>query len=412
MEPITNRQGLIDGLRKAATLEHQVICRYLYAAFSLKSRCEEGGVSRLQLETVREWRASLFRVAREEMGHLGLVCNLLTSVGSPAYFEPPRRRGSKLGLRPFSMNLLGEFIRIEREHDPAGQAGSIGAQYARLRRGFESVARSNPLLFVGAPKAQVENESLELPPGWFNINLHAVLDAPSAASAIDLILEESGGSDEAAHAEEFEAVRRSYSELLDAGPAFDPVRDMAEDPSLGEHDMAITHPVTRRAAELFNEAYEVMLMLMLRFYVPASESDEERDVLQKTAFFPLMTMVLRPLGELLAVMPLSEAYEARAAASGAPRYVAAGPTFECRPELALPVETLGAWTLLQERLDELDHRCAGLAAAVERSEETWSRSVQERTAFLSRNLRGIASDFRRRMNTESIQVRHLLKALL
>src|SRR5437899_12945909 len=39
---IEHREALIDMLRQAAELEHGIMCQYLFAAFSLKQRADEG----------------------------------------------------------------------------------------------------------------------------------------------------------------------------------------------------------------------------------------------------------------------------------------------------------------------------------------------------------------------------------
>lgn len=408
-EPITNRRSLIDALRLAADLEHDVICRYLFAAFSLKTGREEGGVTDLQLEEVRTWRTAILRVAREEMGHLGFVCNLLTAIGAPPRFTPPPRTESPR-LRPFSADVIESFEQIERDHDPDAGPGTIGALYGGIREGFETVGRNNPLLFVGAPEAQVDNASLDVPPGWFDFNLHRVVNASTALGALDRIVEESDGSDAAGHAEVFDTVRTSFLELARDDPAFAPVRLVAVDPSLRTGRRSITHPVTRLAAGLFNTAYEVMLMMMLRFYGPADETSAERDVLQKTAFFPLMTMVLRPLGELLTSMPLEK--RKGEIKKDAPQCTAAGPTFECRGELGLSMHRLGAWTMLQERLDDLQKQSGRLVAEMHRTRDAWNVVLLERAEFLDENLARIAANFRTQMNAEPDQVRHLLRRLV
>src|SRR3954451_15749970 len=89
-QPVTfagRRALLAELLNEAAELEHSLLVTYLFAVFSLKLDVSEGGVSYRQLELMRQWRATILRVARQEMEHLGIVCNLLTSIG-----EAPRMR--------------------------------------------------------------------------------------------------------------------------------------------------------------------------------------------------------------------------------------------------------------------------------------------------------------------------------
>src|SRR5947208_7289619 len=77
---IEHREALIYMLCEAAELEHGIMCQYLFAAFSLKETVDEG-LTAAQLEAVGRWKASIMRIAGEEMMHLALVQNLLSAVG-------------------------------------------------------------------------------------------------------------------------------------------------------------------------------------------------------------------------------------------------------------------------------------------------------------------------------------------
>ena len=77
---IEHREALIYMLCQASELEHAIMCQYLYAAFSLKQSVDEG-VSATQLEAIERWRRTVSHVATQEMLHLALVQNLLSSIG-------------------------------------------------------------------------------------------------------------------------------------------------------------------------------------------------------------------------------------------------------------------------------------------------------------------------------------------
>jgi Ferritin-like len=85
---IKNRQELIFMLSEAATLEHMIMCLYLYASFSLKRNVEEG-VTVEQLDAIRKWDRMIIRVAEQEMLHLSLANNLLTAIGAAPHFVRP-----------------------------------------------------------------------------------------------------------------------------------------------------------------------------------------------------------------------------------------------------------------------------------------------------------------------------------
>ena len=65
----------------------------------------------------------------------------------------------------------------------------------------------------------------------------------------------------------------------------------------------IADPVTHRVADLFNVAYETMLLMLLRFFAHTEESEAELEHLSR-ATLRIMTTVIRPLGEALTKMPV------------------------------------------------------------------------------------------------------------
>src|SRR5271168_1792878 len=85
---IQNRLELIQVLGIASELEHNLMCQYLFAAYSLK-RYPHEGLSSVQLDTARSWGARITMVARQEMEHLGFVMNLRSAIGASPYFKRP-----------------------------------------------------------------------------------------------------------------------------------------------------------------------------------------------------------------------------------------------------------------------------------------------------------------------------------
>ena len=78
---IEHREALIYMLCQAAEPEHGIMCQYLFAAFSLKQRMDEG-LTPEELEAVTRWRRTIAHVATEEMLHLALVQNVLSAIGA------------------------------------------------------------------------------------------------------------------------------------------------------------------------------------------------------------------------------------------------------------------------------------------------------------------------------------------
>src|SRR6266699_2778829 len=118
---IEDREELIFMLSEAAALEHMIMCEYLFAAFSLKRDVSEG-VTAAQLEAIKRWERTVSQVAAQEMLHLALVSNLLTSIGAVPFFNRPNfpQRTKyypphiQMVLRPFSEQALQHFLYLER----------------------------------------------------------------------------------------------------------------------------------------------------------------------------------------------------------------------------------------------------------------------------------------------------------
>ena len=81
------REQLIHFLSEASEIEHNLLCSYLYAVFSLKT--EHDDLEARELEAVSRWRKAILSVAFEEMGHLLQVNNLLVAIGGAAHFDRP-----------------------------------------------------------------------------------------------------------------------------------------------------------------------------------------------------------------------------------------------------------------------------------------------------------------------------------
>ena len=217
---IEHREALIYMLFEAAELEHGIMCQYLFAAFSLKHRADEG-LTADELEAVLRWRTVVAHVATEEMLHLVLVQNLLSAIGSAPHLARPNLpaparhypAGVNVTLVPFGEPALRHFMFLERPegmelqgaqgidapvHDavPLMTAGdivpqpqdfaTIGHLYRSIEHGIDHLAQrfGEQNLFVGPPRAQATSAYFDWP------ELVPVTDLASAHRAIDTILEQ------------------------------------------------------------------------------------------------------------------------------------------------------------------------------------------------------------------------------
>ncbi len=129
---VGNREHLWWLLAEAATLEHMIMCQYLFAEFSLKT--EEDGLIPEQAEAVDRWRKTIRGIAVEEMLHLALVGNLMsvdrrrarrsadpTSRSAPATFRQRTAAGPAAVRRAGAAPL--PVPRTPRGHAPPGRRG-------------------------------------------------------------------------------------------------------------------------------------------------------------------------------------------------------------------------------------------------------------------------------------------------
>jgi Ferritin-like len=112
---MTWRDHLVMLLTSGAEIEHALMVQYLYAAYSIN------GEQRLKKHRtlVEGWRASILSVAREEMGHLLTVQNVLVLLGAPVNFDRQMMPWDHeyypfpFSLEPLSIESLQCFIYAE-----------------------------------------------------------------------------------------------------------------------------------------------------------------------------------------------------------------------------------------------------------------------------------------------------------
>jgi hypothetical protein len=371
MIDVHQRIRLAELLSEAAELEHGLMCQYLYAAFSLKRQPEEG-VSWAQLELMRRWEASIMLVARQEMEHLGLVNNMLTAIGEAPCFERPN---FPLGPRHYPIDIpfklerltagaLSRFIEFEMPRRPdRGSQARLAATVPTVEPGrFQTIGQlyeevlalfgqlDSPELWIGPPGAQfITTEVIPVPirgvslagKAIYDVNLIAVKDLPSAEQAIAQILEEGEGiptPTPTCHFARFLAIAEELAAAQREDPGFDPARPVIEDPR-----GRITDPATRAVADLFELAYGTLMLMLMRYFAHADETQAELAALQQTAFFPLMTTAIRPLGEVLTLLP---------AHVGDPAPTA-GASFEFTRNLTLHPRRRAAWQVMLLQLEQL-----------------------------------------------------------
>jgi Ferritin-like len=290
--------------------------------------------------------------------------------------------GVQFKLLPFGDASLTHFLYLERPEgmervdaegfvpaapvsDPVGadelmprlqDFATVGHLYRGIEDGLTHLAGrlGEPALFVGPPRAQATPELFHWP------QLVAVTDLASARAAVEEIIEQGEGARgdwQSAHYGRFLGIWEEYRRLREQDPGFEPARPVIAAFTRQPFDVAepqplLTDPGTRRVAELFNLAYEVLLHVLTRFFTHTDETDEQLGVLLDVAF-GLMGSVMRPLGTALTRMPAGPEHAGRTAA----------PVFEMYYQMGNFVPwRQAAWALLAERASVLAGRCADEAA--------------------------------------------------
>ncbi|MDQ4133079.1 MAG: ferritin-like protein [Actinomycetota bacterium] len=375
---IENRKELAYLLCQAAELEHGLMCEYLYAAFSLKQHAG-AGVTPAQLSAVERWRQVLLGIAKEEMLHWALVNNLLNAVGSAPYVSRPHLSGRVVGypagvqlaLLPFGERALRHFVYLERPEgtdiddaegfDHAGPAlrplgatdlvpaaqefATVSHLYRSIDAGLTNLAAKygERRLFIGPPRAQAASSTFRWP------DLVPVTDLAAASRVIRRIVEQGEGARgdwRAAHYGRFLTVLEEYLDLRSADPAFDPAHPVTAAglrPVDGvEPEVRITDGATAAVSDLFNVTYDLLLQMIVRYFAFGHESDDQLRVLAD-ATVSLMFGVMRPLGLLLATLPVGPEHPG----------ATAGANFELayRSSFLIP-HRRAAWVRFCERLEE------------------------------------------------------------
>ncbi len=176
---------------------------------------------------------------------------------------------------------------------------------------------------------------------------------------------------------------------MDARPGLVVCRPVVQNPLTRMHpDISapgevnlIERPETLELAVLTNALYELMLYLLLVLYGAENLTPAQRVALTDAAFFPLMTMFIRPLAEILTQLP---AFETRPGN--------AGPGFELSaPELRLGAAKLDPIGFIQRRLDSAVAAFGALSILDMRDRYP---AIVERLRYIGENLGRLATDWR------------------
>lgn len=133
--PLVPRDDAVFLLTAAAEIEHALMVQYLFAAYSLR------GTQQPAVDTLQQ---CLLQIAREEMGHLMTVQNLLHLLGGPLNFNREHAPYAsdiypfRFKLEPVTLDALAKYVMAE---SPRNWSGDEQQEIAvRANRSNDGVA--------------------------------------------------------------------------------------------------------------------------------------------------------------------------------------------------------------------------------------------------------------------------------
>lgn len=409
-----SRESLVHQLYEAAELEHNLMCTYLYAAFSLKSGVEEG-LSPAEADATARWRRAILQVAVEEMGHLAAVWNITAALGGSPRFGRmnfPLDTGGLpasvvVRLEPFSEAVLQHFIFLERPKDSDEPDGAGFVADFQFRRGvsaprvtpmpidydtvgvFYDTLSANMRAFVervGESEAFCGDRNLQISRKEIDFQgCEPVICLKTALKAFDAIVSQGeGAAHECAecHYARFAAIREELRTLKAANPSFEPAYPAAVNPVLRRPVRAgprvwIENEDAAAVVDVANSAYMLMLRLISHSYLLP------RPHPAKAACIDL------GLGLMRAMTPLAEA-AARLPAGPSNPGCHAGMSFTSLRDAAPlpPGESAGRFFL--ERLQELSAAAGALRSNARTAQAL--RILNDLTARATRDFARIARE--------------------
>jgi hypothetical protein len=381
--PVAPRERAISFLHIGSEIEHALMVQYLYAAYSLSEKQD----TEQRRALVKKWKAVILEIAREEMGHLATVQNMLTLIGGALCFEredypivDPELWPFPFELEALTKNSLGKYVLAEMPSEEVLAKLNLTEEFEEIKRRVKvddqiSVNRVGLiyeeilLLFTAGPMIQgpiipnvndprpfvatidIQSDSLHYQAnpnawglGYKQILIEVAYDRPSALDALQKVsIQGEGplGVDDTDLQEEFEkshcyrflSIYREFPEQEEWSPAGPVASNPTTNPHVPDRERLIEGEASKWAS-LSNLRYRMLLLYLKHsFYIesPAgSQLRSPRGALVSWTFGEMYN--LRTLAEILMSMPLKPA---------SPKM--AGPPFEMPYTLALPSRNANRW---------------------------------------------------------------------
>ena len=343
---------LIFLLHTAAEIEHSLLAQYLFAAWSLPDT-----------DPHRRWRETLVGIAREEMGHLLGIQNILLAVAGPLNFEREDYPFNAFypfpfRLEPMSVPFLARVVLAEMP-DPDLIPPELGFDLAQVRADAGEqgeIGRVGALFELLIELAEAigddafHNDSLPFqadPAKWlaeiFDLKLAKVSDSGEAVTLLADIAAQGEGYDEPqtglpSHFRRLFTLYREARTFLTSnsnGHLADPVTEnpTTSDPRAPGY---LAFPEARAWAVVFNQRYRwILVSVAHHLLLDANDSARQR----------LLGWAIRDMRVLSAIAlqlrGLPQQLPPRLDPSGRP--IVAGAPLELPHSMALPSRPIDRW---------------------------------------------------------------------
>jgi hypothetical protein len=354
-------------LRVAAEVEHALMVEYLYAGFSLNETQAQPEHQSL----VREWRQVVMGIAREEMGHLVTVQNLLQLIGAPLTL---RREDMPFDndLQPFTFRLeplskvslakyvvaempsqkfleekqpelwkeLQPIIELAQQDNGGRQTNQVGLIYEQLQDVFDELSSAD----IQASSLPYQASASVWGLGYREILVETAYDRQSAKASMLLVSEQGEGDtidqDAAAtpsHFERFLAIYRAFP----ADGSWAPAKPLPTDPTTQGFDWHALPAAEGTAliwATLSNQRYRMVLLYLLHALHVEAAAGSTHGLLVSWTFGEMYN--LRSISDILTTQPSWDKPAGQCAAS----------PFEMPYSLDLPDRPADRWRLHRDQL--------------------------------------------------------------
>ena len=388
----TAHQYTILLLSVAAEIEHALMVEYLYAAFSLGG----SGVPVERRAEVAQWQETILGIAKEEMGHLLTVQNLLRCLGGPLNLDREDYPWDsdfypfRFQLQPLTQKSLAKYVFAESpdsedwsgdeaneikrlaqddlgEHSPVHRVGVLYALIEALLKSPDAIGDAE---FLGSTfpfqanwdewgrgykagaRGNATGGSMKGTPDLIILPVTARTDALTAIQAVANQGEANSNDSDSApsHFARFLKIFRQFPR----DGSWSPTRSVPNNPYVttepnggekteDQNGTQITDPVAMLWAHLFNVRYRLLLTNLLHCFEYPSNLDmvsqsTPRGLLIHATFGEMYN--IRAISQILVQTPLRPMDSERMA----------GPPFQVPYTLKLPVGMEDRWRLHLELL--------------------------------------------------------------